>query len=134
MKKNEQYYEWMERAEDDLKAVKSLLKDEIYSIAAFEAQQCVEKTLKAYLLEKENTIPKIHTLPELMRHCSKHNEEFMQFQSDLEWLNKFYQPARYPDAIAGMLPKGWPGKIEVEKALKIAEELFNFIELLLRDN
>lgn len=121
------YTEWIKRAEDDLKAVESLLEDELYALACFHAQQCAEKALKAFLLKKDDTIPKIHALPELLDRCAKHDKEFAQFREIAEGLDKFYQPTRYPDAVAGMLPKGWPGKREVEKAQDDASAVLEFV-------
>lgn len=132
MKNSLPYREWITRAQDDLQAVASLLEDGLYALACFHAQQCVEKVLKAFLLKKENTIPKIHALPELLARCAKHQNKFGQFQETVERLDKFYRPTRYPDAVAGMLPEGWPGKHEVERAQKDAEAIFEFVTAQLK--
>lgn len=126
MKNSLPYMEWITRAQDDLQAVTSLYDDELYALACFHAQQCAEKSLKAFLLQKENTIPKIHALPELLARCEKHEKKFGKFQESVEQLDKFYRPTRYPDAMAGILPEGWPGKREVKRAQEDAEAIFEF--------
>lgn len=122
------YQEWLERAEDDLKAVDSLLDDGLYALACFHAQQCAEKVSKAFLLKIEETIPKIHSLPELIMRCAKHNKKFDTLRETAEQLDKFYRPTRYPDAMAGMLPEGWPSKEDAKHAKDAAQKLLDFVD------
>lgn len=47
--------------------------------------------------------------------------------TNLKYLNRFYQPTRYPDAIAGSLESGLPTKQEADTALQNAIEIVEFI-------
>ncbi len=55
--------EWLDRALDDLEAIEELLKREhLTNVAAFHAQQAVEKTLKAVIEEVGIGLRKTHNL------------------------------------------------------------------------
>jgi len=41
---------------------------------------------------------------------------------------KTYHLLRYPDALPGSLPEGLPQRKEAEKALKCAQEVFDFVK------
>jgi hypothetical protein len=61
--------EWVNKAENDLKAAAQILKlgDECPTdTVCFHAQQCVEKYLKALLVSKGIAFPKIHDVEELV--------------------------------------------------------------------
>lgn len=60
---------WIEKAENDLKTVVLALKageDCPTDTAAFHAQQCAEKYLKAHLAFKSIDFPKVHDIEELI--------------------------------------------------------------------
>lgn len=40
-------------------------------------------------------------------------------------LTLFYAPSRYPDAIPGSLPEGYPGRNLAEDAVKAARQIFH---------
>jgi HEPN domain-containing protein len=55
--------EWLTKASEDLLAVEKLSEDEhLTNIAAFHAQQCVEKSLKAILEDFGKKVPRTHDL------------------------------------------------------------------------
>jgi HEPN domain-containing protein len=58
--------DWVLMAEKDIKAA-SMIIDEDYltNIAAFHCQQAIEKYFKAYILEYDKPLLKIHDLPKL---------------------------------------------------------------------
>ena len=61
--------QWVERAEEDLRAAEHLLvwrESCPTSTVCFHAQQCVEKYLKAFLTSVQIEFPKIHSIVELM--------------------------------------------------------------------
>ncbi len=55
----------MQAAERDLKRAELAFKERDYPATAFWAQQAVEKALKALLLLKKGTFPKIHNIKRL---------------------------------------------------------------------
>lgn len=58
--------EWLARAKEDLAAVEKLIDDDnLTNIAAFHAQQCIEKCFKALVESSGNSVPRIHDLVRL---------------------------------------------------------------------
>jgi HEPN domain-containing protein len=49
--------QWLEKAAEDLTVARLVLKEQHTAHACFLSQQCIEKSLKAYLLAKSNTYP-----------------------------------------------------------------------------
>jgi HEPN domain-containing protein len=58
--------QWLEFAASDLAAAQALSSDGLYRHACFHAQQCIEKSLKAFLIARTNTYPRIHDLVVLL--------------------------------------------------------------------
>ena len=56
--------EWIEKAEEDFRVAEWIIKAPAASPAAtaFHCQQCIEKWMKAILVEKEREVPKTHDL------------------------------------------------------------------------
>ena len=117
---------WFDFAADDIKSGEILLREGMYNIACFHAQQASEKALKGFLVFTKTSSPRIHNLPELLDKCSAFDSSFDNLLSRAITLNQFYAPTRYPDAPAGSLPSGMPDKTTVEKALVYAKEIFSF--------
>ena len=119
---------WLKYAEDDLKSAKVLNKEELYAQVCFHAQQCAEKSLKAYLTKEDQRIPKIHILRDIIDLCKKIDcRIFNQFDDDVLTLDRYYIPTRYPDAVLGSLPEGLPEKVDATEAIEIAERMFGFV-------
>ncbi|MBI5356440.1 HEPN domain-containing protein [Candidatus Collierbacteria bacterium] len=53
------------------------------------------------------------------------------FSDQIVFLNQFYIPTRYPDALPGSLPEGLPSIEVAEKAIVHATEIVEFIKPLL---
>lgn len=88
------YKQWFNLAVDDLSWTKANLKEKIWYGACFTAQQAGEKALKAYLINQDKNIKKIHDLGALLEECIK-------IDGNLECitLTDYYAPTRYPDII-----------------------------------
>ena len=57
---------WIDFADRDLEAAKSLLENEyLANVVLFHCQQCIEKCLKAILEENNIEVPKIHSVVRL---------------------------------------------------------------------
>lgn len=110
---------WFVFADEDLQLAEMAMKAEIFNQVCFHAQQGVEKFLKGTLHKKGKTIPKTHSLAELLRHCLKIDEQLLSFEDDCFRLDRFYIPTRYPDALPGSLPDGLPNEADAQQALDI---------------
>lgn len=126
--KNNQANKWLDFAWEDLRVIDDLIEEEAYGLACFHAQQAIEKTLKAYLVRKEGKVNKLHSLAELLNLCSNLDNSFKDFENYALTIDRYYIPVRYPDALPGSLPEGMPSKEDAEEALKMAEEIFEFVK------
>jgi HEPN domain-containing protein len=97
--------EWLARAKEDLATVEKLLDDEnLSNIAAFHAQQCIEKCFKALIEVSGKPVPRIHDLVRLSALAAV-GEEIPADETTLIELSTVYLDARYPVS-TGFLPTG----------------------------
>jgi len=120
--------EWLKFAWDDLRSAEVLLREGIFNMVCFHAQQAVEKSLKAFLRYQESKVPYIHVLEELCDRCVQIDQSFSIYRTHCKELDVFYQPTRYPEAPAGSLPEGMPNRKQAEDALQKAREVFEFVQ------
>lgn len=118
-------------ADEDLKSAKVLLKERLYNQVCFHCQQCAEKSLKSFIKLREGIVPRIHGISELLGNCAKHNKEFRVLSEECKFMERFYIPTRYPEAMVGTLPEGLPTQKDAEKAVEYAEIILNFIKKIL---
>ena len=100
----EQYVkEWLGKAANDLSAAQRLIDIEpmILDIACFHCQQCIEKSLKAYLVCKGKDVVRTHDIDFLLNECSQFDPIFDAI--DTLNINDFAVRIRYPDS--GLLPE-----------------------------
>jgi HEPN domain-containing protein len=119
--------QWFDRAREDLQVARLVLQERHYAHACFLAQQCIEKALKAYLLEKANTYPRVHKLVDLLAECETLDAAFGVYRAECIVVDQYYIPTRYPDGVPGGLASGLPGETEAREALNAADEVFRFI-------
>jgi len=102
--------QWLNAATEDLQAAELLIKvPGLTNLVVFHCQQCVEKSLKALLEEKE--LPNIKT-HDLLRIYQFVDEEFKLPDSEIMvQLNELYLNSRYPGDL-GLLPDGKPSNEE----------------------
>ncbi len=124
--------DWSLMADLDLKAARGSLNEDVPNIACFLSHQAVEKVLKAYLLQRDLKVPKIHSLIELLDMVALDAIGLKAFSDQIVFLNQFYIPTRYPDALPGSLPEGLPSIEVAEKAIIYATEIVEFVKSLLK--
>ena len=90
---------WLDKAFNDLRLAKLALNDEppMTDEACFHAQQCAEKSLKAFLAFKGKHPPRIHSLEQLTFRCAKLDREFTKLKNLVVGLSDYAVTARYPD-------------------------------------
>lgn len=114
--------EWLMAAEDDLLAAKNLANEQrLTHVAAFHCQQCIEKSFKAIVEEKELSPLKSHDLIRLQLHANiQFDEADMQM---IATINEVYIDSRYPGDM-GLLPHGKPTIQEINKLISFCEKVF----------
>jgi HEPN domain-containing protein len=120
-------HKWLEFARDDLAMAESAIEKVIFNQACFHAQQGVEKALKGYLRGRKDSIPKTHSLNELLTLCRSWDEAFAELERDCERLDRYYIPTRYPDAFPGLGPEGSPTGEEAREAVALLTRILGWI-------
>ena len=90
--------EWLNFADDDLRVAQhafTLSSSIPYRLIAFHAQQCAEKSLKAYLIFRDIDFPYTHDISKLIRLCGK-VAQWIDKIKNAEELTPFAATARYP--------------------------------------
>jgi HEPN domain-containing protein len=123
MNDSKRYYDWIDRAGEDLEAARLLLaSDDTLNSATFHCQQCIEKGLKGYILFKTKSHVDGHNLTWLCRQAMKSDQHFTQWLDESAALNRYYIETRYPSDIPFALTKG-----NVIGIYQIAEKMYQFI-------
>lgn len=78
-----------------------------------------------------NTVPKTHDLEAIFNRLKDKVLAISELEEKIRFLNKFYVPTRYPDALPGSLPEGLPDSKDAQKALDYAKEISKYIIKLL---
>jgi HEPN domain-containing protein len=113
--------EWVEKAEGDYKVAlrESAAQDPVYDVVCFHCHQCLEKYLKAILVENNVEFEKIHDLEALMYICKEFLPALERNRDNLIWLTQFSVRVRYP----GFSSK----KKDTQKALSVVRKLRTII-------
>jgi HEPN domain-containing protein len=109
---------WLEFARQDLQMAELAFHEGIYNQVCFHSHQCIEKCLKAELANMNKKPPRTHSIVDLIGLLPA--DYFRNLGEELEQVDIYYIPTRYPDALPGSLPDGLPGKEEAENALSAA--------------
>jgi HEPN domain-containing protein len=118
---------WLDKAADDLTVGRLVLSEGHRAHACFLAQQCMEKSLKAFLVEKTKTYPRTHKLVDLLKLCEGLEPTFSHLMTDCLLVDEFYIPTRYPDGVPGGLPAGMPSEIKAQAAIDAADKTVRFV-------
>lgn len=121
--------EWLKSAEMDLQSIAQIIHlEHLTPIAAFHAQQCVEKCFKAILEEHSKKVPKDHSTLRLYGLI----EGLVSLDMDLGVLtdlDDLYIESRYPGEL-GLLPSGKPTLNDAREFFDIAKNLYEQVKEL----
>ncbi len=97
--------QWLEKANLDYRAARRIeLDSELRDIAAFHAQQAVEKYLKEVLTRHQAEFPKTHVLRRLLILLGEVEPAMAKELDGVSWLTPFGAELRYPGDRAETLP------------------------------
>ena len=91
--------EWLKKAENDFKVASQILgrrKDIVPDAACFHCQQCVEKYLKARLLEAGIAFPRTHDLLQLLNLCLQAEPLWSAYAKVVDGMTDYAVDFRYP--------------------------------------
>ena len=118
--------EWLNRARSNL-ALASAQGEGVYlEDLCFNAQQAVEKAIKALLIQRHVEFPYVHDIAELLTVLEQAGQELSHLTRQAERLTRFAVFTRYP----GIAPPIGPE--EYTEAMHIAREVVQWAEELLR--
>lgn len=125
---SQSYEDWFLKAKNDLMAAEAILKyyeDPPTDTVCYHCHQVAEKSLKGYLLYKNEPPPWVHDLIELLNLCCIHDSILEDLREEIEVLNKYYLEAKYPADIPIMYPKeeACEAKEKAEQVLRRIEEI-----------
>jgi HEPN domain-containing protein len=118
--------DWFEQAKNDLNHAKKSLEMGDYGWACFACQQAGEKAVKA-LYMKKNSIAWGHSVYELLENLPEDLKPSLELIEKAKILDKYYIPTRYPNAHPSGPAFKFYTKKEAEEAIKICEEVMNFV-------
>lgn len=113
---------WLDRAAEDIRVVRVLLREDIAPQAAFHLQQAVEKILKALLVAARQDVQKTHNLSALAAAVRNHWPALIATPFALDRMSRWYVASRYPE-VEDILP----GAADVGDALPAVEALFSAV-------
>ena len=103
--KNQLTEEWIKKAEGDFIASLSLSEKQEENLSdaiCFHCQQCIEKYLKAFLVNNDIEPPEVHDLQRLKVLCAEVDKDFESISEHLDILNAYAVNFRYPGESAEM--------------------------------
>ena len=119
--------QWLESAEMDLGSIEQIIqREDLTPVAAFHAQQCVEKCFKAVLEERSQRVPKEHSTLKLYGLV----QELVPLEVDaglLTDLDDLYIESRYPGE-QGLLPNGKPTLADAQQFQEFAQSVYEQVK------
>ena len=112
---------WLRYADDNLKSAKVLLDSELYNPCLQNAQQAVEKYLKAVLIEKAAGLLKTHSISELAGLLEGQDVTLSISDDEIDLLDSIYLPTKYP--AFSVLPHFMPDQTICKQCLEIATQV-----------
>ena len=115
--------QWLEKANDDYISAMTLMEKVIppqVEIACYHSQQCAEKALKAFCVQKGAEVQKTHNLVVLCQSCVVLDSDFSALLSDCARLTPCSVQTRYPNSIEIL-------ESEAQSALALAKKIYDFV-------
>lgn len=124
MKNREIILDWLKRARSSLERAKmgKVSQGILYEDLCFDAQQAVEKSLKAMLVKLNQPFPKTHSIGILLKLIKEAGVEIPENINQAKLLTAYVVDTRYPGDYEPV------NKEEYKEALKIAEDVFKWLD------
>lgn len=124
MKNREIILDWLKRARSSLERAKmgKVSQGILYEDLCFDAQQAVEKSLKAMLVKLNQSFPKTHSIGILLKLIKEAGVEIPENINQAKLLTAYAVDTRYPGDYEPV------NKEEYKEALKIAEDVFKWLD------
>lgn len=120
---------WLEYASENLESARVLLNSRLFNPCLQNAQQAVEKMLKAVLVEFSIKFRKTHSISELAVMLAKKHLKIELAEEECELLDSIYLPSKYP--LGSALPDFEPDEQTCKNCIAIAEHVKESVLALL---
>jgi HEPN domain-containing protein len=114
--------DWLKQAEWDLQAAEDSAAKGHHEWAAFQAQQCAEKAVKA-LVQYLHGAVRGHAILEVLRQLPPSSEVPERLLAAARELDKVYLTARYPNAFASGTPSDYFDEKSSRELIAYAREI-----------
>lgn len=120
---SKRYFDWLYHSRIDIASAAILMENEsCYLAAAFHCQQCVEKSLKAYILYKTHRLLDGHNLTWLCKQAIAIDSSFSKWLDKSVRLNRLYIETRYPPDNPLDIRED-----DIEQLYQMTREIFDFV-------
>jgi HEPN domain-containing protein len=109
---------WLAYADENLQMARIALERGFFNASLQNAQQAVEKVLKALLIQRGRECPRTHSIRDLVRAAATGSENHLTAE-ECDLLDSIYIPSKYP--VFGVLPGEFASREVCERCLLIAE-------------
>jgi HEPN domain-containing protein len=114
---------WLRRAKSNLLLAQTTKPEEVFwEDLCFDAQQCVEKSLKALLIFYNIRYPHTHSISVLLKTLQENRISFPEEFFQASFLTDYAVESRYPGNLELATQK------DLEKALEHAQAIFNWVQ------
>ena len=121
--------QWLEYADENLMSAKVLLDNKLFNPCLQNAQQAVEKMLKAVLVELSIKFKKTHSINELVMMLAENRLDIDLAEEECELLDSIYLPSKYP--LGSILPDFEPDEQTCRDCIAMAERVRESVLALL---
>lgn len=121
--------QWLEYADENLMSAKVLLDNRLFNPCLQNAQQAVEKMLKAVLVEFSIKFKKTHSTNELVMMLAEKRLDINLAEEECELLDSIYLPSKYP--LGSILPDFEPDEQTCRDCIAMAERVKESVLALL---
>ena len=121
--------QWLEYADENLMSAKVLLDNMLFNPCLQNAQQAVEKMLKAVLVELSIKFKKTHSTNELVKMLAENRLDIDLAEEECELLDSIYLPSKYP--LGSILPDFEPDEQTCRDCIAMAERVRESVLALL---
>jgi len=125
---------WILQAEDDLKFVEWVLKENVFfDKGCFVSQQAGEKALKSCLYASGVRRVLGHSLFEMVVDLINKDKIFEEIRNEAKRLDRFYITTRYPNGLPGGSPFQIYTKEDLERACEDLRKIFKISKSFLKE-
>lgn len=121
---------WLDYSRENLESAQILLTSSLFNPCLQNAQQCVEKALKAFMIHQSIELKKTHSISELRNILIQKRIEINITEEECEFLDSIYLPSKYP--LHSILPYFMPDQHLCEQGIAIAKKVYKAVQEILK--